>query len=200
MSKPSTNFKNSAMSGKKSGHSRITNSLTKSSLKSSSFFNMLEKVRNTSQRGSYRPKNQNLLSGSGTGIIATIDTSRSRKLEGSRRNKIISQAQKDGEGKHKDEDIFKKKLEISKRSASQGKFTKSNKTNRSTSRTLKEVAKPTYYMKYLEYYLKLSKSNKNLGAANPFCKIYKEHFVQSVAAFKFVNRLRIPTNEMMSTI
>jgi len=78
-----------------------------------------------------------------------------------------------------------------------------SKSKRSISRTLKEVAKPTYYMKSLEYYLKLSKKFKNSKEnleKHPFCQIYKEHFIQSVAAFKFINRLRIPTDEMMETI
>jgi hypothetical protein len=55
-------------------------------------------------------------------------------------------------------------------------------------------------MKSLEYYLKLSKNKKSVSSSNPFCKIYKEHFIQTVAAFKFVNRLRIPTDEVMATI
>lgn len=55
-------------------------------------------------------------------------------------------------------------------------------------------------MKSLEYYLNLSKNNNKSSQTSPFCQIYKEHFVQSVAAFKFIARLRIPGDEIMSTI
>jgi hypothetical protein len=53
----------------------------------------------------------------------------------------------------------------------------SKNSKRSTSRTLKQVAKPTYYMKSLEYYLKHGFKGKKSASKNPFAKIYKEHFV-----------------------
>lgn len=65
--------------------------------------------------------------------------------------------------------------------------------------------KPSYYMKSLQYYLELDKKFKqNSSQTNysqvPMAEVYKQHFLQSIAAFKFVAKLRIPTDAFMTTI
>ena len=64
--------------------------------------------------------------------------------------------------------------------------------SKSRSRDVKEVAKPSYYMKSLQYYLGLTQMNE-------FAKIYREHFAQSVSAFRFIGSIRMPSDEMMAT-
>lgn len=60
-------------------------------------------------------------------------------------------------------------------------------------------------MKSLQYFLQLDKNSKlKSGQAKnsqlPMGEVFKQHFLQSIAAFKFVAKLRIPTDEFMATI
>jgi hypothetical protein len=62
-------------------------------------------------------------------------------------------------------------------------------------------------MKSLQYYLQLDKLSKQTNSTTekktsqiPMGETFKQHFLQSIAAFKFVSKLRIPTDEFMYTI
>lgn len=57
---------------------------------------------------------------------------------------------------------------------------------------MKDHIKPSYYMKSLQYYYALT----NLNC--PLTKIYKEHFVQSLASIKYIKKLRIPSDENLT--
>lgn len=49
-------------------------------------------------------------------------------------------------------------------------------------------------MKSLEYYVNLKNSPNNMA------KLFREHFVQTIAAFKYISKLRIPSDEMLNTM
>lgn len=52
---------------------------------------------------------------------------------------------------------------------------------------LKDVIKPTYYMKNLQYYYPLPPPVHAQAAK------YKEHFVHSLASIKYVKKIRVPS-------
>lgn len=78
MNKPSINFKSAAMAQRKKHASGLTQSSKNNTMKSSSFFNMLEKVKNTNKTRKFK-MNLNFANKE-TGVIASIDTSRSKFL------------------------------------------------------------------------------------------------------------------------
>ena len=69
-----------------------------------------------------------------------------------------------------------------------------NKSGKKSTRNLEFVARQTYYMKSLEYYLSLKSKFTGIG------KIYQEHFIETIAGLKYVRTLREPTDETMASI
>ena len=61
-------------------------------------------------------------------------------------------------------------------------------------KNIEDIKKPTYYKKSLQYYLGLGKGT------NEFAKLYKDHFIQTIAAIKFIGKLRIPSDETLNTL
>ena len=55
------------------------------------------------------------------------------------------------------------------------------------------VKKPTYYMKSLEYNLKINFKDS-------YGKQFKEHILHTMAAFKFISSFRRPSDEIVATI
>lgn len=49
-------------------------------------------------------------------------------------------------------------------------------------------------MKSLQYYVGLKNS------PNKMAKLFREHFIQTIAAFKFIGKLRMPSDEMLNTM
>lgn len=64
----------------------------------------------------------------------------------------------------------------------------------SSSVSVQSVQKQNYYMKALEYYLNVNASE------NKTAKLYQEHFLETFASLKYVNKLRMPTDEAMASI
>lgn len=69
-----------------------------------------------------------------------------------------------------------------------------NKSGKKSARHFVFVAKQTYYMKSLEYYLSLKNKITGIG------KIYQDHFIETIAGLKYVRTLREPTDETMASI
>lgn len=59
---------------------------------------------------------------------------------------------------------------------------------------MKDNKTQTYYMKSLQYYVGLKNS------PNELAKLYREHLIHSIAAFKYISKLRMPSDEMLNTM
>ena len=69
-----------------------------------------------------------------------------------------------------------------------------SRTSGKSVRSVEQLQKQSYYMKSLEYYLSVKKSSSNIA------KLYQEHFIETIAALKYVRKLRIPSDDAMASI
>ena len=69
-----------------------------------------------------------------------------------------------------------------------------SKGSRNSILSVEQVQHQTYYMKALEYYLSVKKQT------NRTARLYQEHFIESIAALKYIRRLRMPSDQAMLSI